>query len=83
MSATNHAVAKLAVPARSPFPFLETFIFGIAQMEKHVNGNNQKPVILESFTQHLSECAMRREHRRPRSVGSVRLGVSSFVDSVL
>ena len=30
-----------------------------------------------------SECAMRREHRRPRIVGSVRLGVSSFVDSVL
>ena len=32
MSATNHAVAKLAVPARSPFTFLETFIFGIAHM---------------------------------------------------
>ena len=30
-----------------------------------------------------SECAMRREHRRPRIVGSVRLGGSSFVDSVL
>ena len=26
---------------------------------------------------------MRREHRRPRIVGSVRLGVSSFVDRVL
>ena len=26
---------------------------------------------------------MRREHRRPRIVGSVRLGGSSFVDSVL
>ena len=26
---------------------------------------------------------MRREHRRPRIVGSVRLGVSSFVDSEL
>ena len=30
-----------------------------------------------------SEGAMRREHRRPRIVGSVRLGGSSFVDSVL
>ena len=39
--------------------------------------------VVEIKEKYRSECAMRREHRRPRIVGSVRLGVSSFVDGVL
>ena len=42
MSATSHAVPKLAVPARSPFPFLETFLESLSHASVHLIGGHRR-----------------------------------------